>query len=328
MLPTKTLMIETTIKILGLVDKIFETKIQVYENDVRIIKPKGVRTLSQVLEFIRNMPSEIKNIYVEIRKAEESGDITKKAKLKSKLYYITPAVFLDENGHRSYDDIIYFNGLMPLDFDHIDKAVEFKQFLFDKYEYIIAAWLSSSGKGVRALVKIPIILHNNISDGIEQYKGYFWGINKEMKQYGGFDTALQNCVLPLYLSPDDNILIRESFTEFTDTGENERKILNGLGNVGLNGGRTPSNRKLVKIIRSRIEKAIDKITDNGHPQLRAAAFVLGGYVGGGFLAEATAIRIIDELIEKNNYLKHKSNIYKRTARQMIERGKKIPIVNL
>ena len=68
-------------------DKIFETKIQVYENDVRIIKPKGVRTLSQILEFIRNMPSEIKNIYIEIRKAEESGDITKKAKLKSKLYY-------------------------------------------------------------------------------------------------------------------------------------------------------------------------------------------------------------------------------------------------
>ena len=174
------------------------------------------------------------------------------------------------------------------------------------------------------MVKIPIILHNNISDGIEQYKGYFWGINKEMKQYGGFDTALQNCVLPLYLSPDDNILIRESFTEFTDTGENERKILNGLGSL-IKIPKYRYNSKKVSKIKKYITNSIDKITDNGHPQLRAAAFALGGYVGAGYIRYETALELIFDLIDKNKYLSHKSAVYKQTAKTMINEGINKPI---
>jgi hypothetical protein len=270
------------------------------------------------------MPDEILSIYDKIKDAEERGDLAEKAKLKSKLYYITPAVILNPAGHRSYDDILSFTGIMPIDIDHIENAVEVRNSLFINHKFIIAAWLSSSGKGVRALVRIPEIEIITKEQAIEKYKSYFWGLYKVIGSMEGFDTAPQNSVLPLYLSPDKDILIRSDCEVFDRTGENTRSTnyKNTSKNILVKYNFSPSRMKKLK---KNIISAIDKITDNGHPQLRAAAFSLGGYVGAGYIRRSEAIKFINELIDDNDYLSQKANIYKQTALTMIDEGIKKPI---
>lgn len=86
-----------------------------------------------------------------------------------------------------------------------------------------------------------------------------------------------------------------------------------------------TDNKTMKHIERRIIKLIEPISDNGHPQLRAAAFLLGGYVAGGAFPSQEAISLLDNLIDSNAYLRIKASIYKRTARDMIKAGAQKPI---
>ena len=295
--------------------------IQLFENNVKITRPVKDWTINDMFNYIKNMPPDDFNKYEKIRQAEIDGDAATKAFYKQQLYYVVPAVYLNPEGHRSYEDIIEFNGVMPLDYDHLESPDVFKKYLFEKHKEIIAAWLSSSGKGVRALVKIPTVY------SVDDYKSLFWGATETFGKYDGFDIALQNCVLPLFLSPDKDILIRNDFDEWTTTGENPKELAyDESSNVFI--GEVKRQDKTSKIVLKRIWKAIDKIEDNGHPQLRAAAFTLGGYVGGGFINRDYAIEQIHLMIESNAYLSQKPAVYKKTAVDMIISGMKKPIVKL
>ena len=67
--------------------------------------------------------------------------------------------------YRSLAGIKEHSGLIILDFDKFDSfqdAIDFKNSISDD-DYIFSSWISPSGKGVKALVKIPkeIENHNN-----------------------------------------------------------------------------------------------------------------------------------------------------------------------
>ncbi len=281
-----------------------------YAANIKKSTPLGLIDLDRFIESIRNPKEHIKDIFSKIKEAELSGDMTLKAHLKEKLYSFTPCVVV--SGPRKYDNIQSFTGLMMLDFDHLtsDDAKEFKAFLFDSYDFIIATWLSASGCGVRALVNIPV------SKNVDEFKQYFMGLaNEEMAQYKGFDFAPKNPVLPLFLSYDPNIY-------FGDTpGVWSKKYIDPVI--------TPTVQYKYSENPSRIEKllvaSIDKIHDNGHPQLRAAAYALGGYVGAGYIEFDHAISLINDLIRSNHYLSIKPDVYIKTANTMILKGLKNPL---
>lgn len=279
-----------------------------YHADIEKSKPLGIVSVMDFFKAIENPKPHIKSIYEEIYKCEMEGDMTRKAELKTKLYSFTPCVII--HGRRRYEDISKFTGLMMLDFDHIDNASEFKAYLFNTYNFIIGTWLSASKRGVRALVNIPVV------DSVEEFKQYFEGLKHfEMGRYIGFDSAPKNCVLPLFLSYDPDIYIGDTEhvwnTKYTPLPQTPIIQYKYTGNPN----------KIEKITKS----AIDKITENGHPQLRAASFVLGGYVGAGYIGQDEAIQLIDHLIETNPYLSIKPPVYKKTAREMIEQGKNQPL---
>jgi hypothetical protein len=69
-----------------------------------------------------------------------------------------------------------------------------------------------------------------------------------------------------------------------------------------------------------IAKKINVIVDNGHPQLRAAAYLMGGYVGAGYIGQQHAIDAMQQMIDGNGYLSQKASIYKQTAKEMINKG--------
>jgi hypothetical protein len=275
-----------------------------YDADIKSSLPLGNVTLEYFINAIRNPKIDIKHIFERIRIAEEVGDMATKQALKSKLYSFTPCVYVQ--GARKYENIKHWTGLLVLDFDHleVDYAVEFKSYLFDEYKFVIAAWLSASRHGVRALVKIPQ------AKSVEEFKQYFAAIERHLNCYNGFDKAPKNCILPLFFSYDAEILHRDNAQTW------DEKYIEPIP--------PPVKQYIINDKTSAVERIIAKkiniIVDSGHPQLRAAAYLLGGYVGGGHIDHSDAVSIIHNLIESNAYLSQKASIYKKTAVQMIDKG--------
>jgi hypothetical protein len=275
-----------------------------YDADIKSSLPLGNVTLEYFINAIRNPKIDIKHIFERIRIAEEVGDMATKQALKSKLYSFTPCVYVQ--GARKYENIKHWTGLLVLDFDHleVDYAVEFKSYLFDEYKFIIAAWLSASRHGVRALVKIPQ------AQSVDEFKQYFAAIERHLNCYNGFDKAPKNCILPLFFSYDAEILHRDNAQTW------DEKYIEPIP--------PPVKQYIINdktsVIERIIAKKINIIVDSGHPQLRAAAYLLGGYVGGGHIDHSDAVSIIHNLIESNAYLSQKASIYKKTAVQMINKG--------
>lgn len=286
-------------------------RFQYYSADIRDTRPLGDLDLWQFLMAIREPKPHIIEVFDRIRKADKDRDEATKAKLKTHLYYFTPAVMVDEC--RCYDSIREFTGLMVLDFDKLEPAmaVELKTDLMQAYNFIIASWLSASGRGVRALVNIPQV------STVDEYKALFSGLMHltDLGKINGFDRAPQNPVLPLFMSYDPDI-------QFADTP--------GIWETPYH----PCERPPIKQYKfehspTRVERliksAIDRITDNGHPQLRAAAFRLGGYVGAGYIDREEAVNMITHMIEANAYLSIKPDVYKKTAKTMIDKGTEKPL---
>lgn len=295
---------------------------QYYHPDIYQVKPIGFVSLEEFYRAIQFPKHELREVFLRIKQAEADGDMATKSDLKCKLHSFTPAVHIGEA--RSYENITRWTGLMPVDFDHLkpEYANEFKNYLFSTYEFIAACWLSASGHGVRALVKIPICA------SVEEYKLYFLGLKEVLGVYFNFDEAPKNCVLPLFLSYDPNLLIRDEPEEWTG------KFVEMPVRTQIQYRYDSTNR--VERIKAHIQKAIDRIHDNGHPQLRAAAYAMGGFVANNYIDRDDAIQFMYDAIEGNPYLscvgsteprkiRAKIKTYKRTALTMIDKGTDEPL---
>lgn len=289
---------------------------QYYPGKVTSNYPLGYISLEEFIQENKSPSDKLKEIFRKIREAETDGDEKVKANLKqNNLYYFTPCVHVDK--WRRYENIICFTGLLVLDFDHIDNAVDFKEYLFHTYLVIVAAWLSPSRRGVKALVSIPIVYT------VDQFKEYYFGIVAEMDQYRGFDGTGQNPVLPLFQSYDPDLLYRSNYTTWTEKGiKLDELSLNQVKTAPVKVEYSYHNKdRVVKAI----TKSVNKISDNGHPQLRSAAIVLGGYVASGYIDKSEAEQLINNLIEDNNYLKKGIPGYKKTAKWGIHAGQGHPL---
>lgn len=275
-----------------------------YEADIKRSTPLGSVTLDYVINAIRKPKVDIRNVFEQIRIAEECGDMATKQALKSKLYSFTPCVYV--KGPRKYSNIQHWTGLLVLDFDHLamDVAAEFKEYLFNTYKFIITAWLSASRHGVRCLVKIPICT------SVDEFKHYFAGIERYLNCYIGFDKAPKNCILPMFISYDPNILYRKDAqtwqTKYIEVVPPPTKQY-------IIDDKTPHIERI-------IAKKINVIIDMGHPQLRAASYLMGGYVGAGYIDQQYAIDVLHQMIDGNSYLCQKASVYKKTAIEMINKG--------
>jgi len=279
-----------------------------YEADIKRSTPLGSVTLEYLINAIRTPKKDIRNVFEDIRIAEENKDMAKKQALKSKLYSFTPCVYV--NGPRKYSNIQHWTGLLVLDFDHLasDVAVEFKEYLFNEYKCIITAWLSASRHGVRALVKIPVCT------SVDEFKQYYAGIERHLNCYNGFDTAPKNCILPMFISYDAEILHRNDAQTWSTK---HIEIVRPAVKQYIVDDKT-------SVIEKIIAKRINTITDTGHIILRATSYLLGGYVGANYIDYNDAISLINNLIDSQSYLSKKPDVYKQTAKQMVDKGLNFP----
>jgi hypothetical protein len=290
--------------------KVSEQLVPYYSGNIKDSHPIGLVKIKRVCDGIKNPKPQNVELIELIRNAKDEAV---KAELKTHLYSFTPCA-IAQNARR-YDNITEFTGILALDFDKLPNrqyAEEFKVALFSTYEFIFAAWLSSSGKGCRALVRIPYV------KTVSEFKEHYNAIERLMSSYDGYDRAPKNCILPMFYSIDTNLLWREN----PDTWEEKYVIPKPEPAKQYHSVTTNDKAYLIERF---AKTAIDKIVNNGHPQLRAISYAVGGYVAAGYISEGDAVGIMENLIDSNAYLSIKPAVYKRTAGEMIRKGQNEPL---
>jgi hypothetical protein len=268
------------------------------------------------LDRLKNPIQETVEVIEKIKIAAKNNDLKEKDRLKQNfLYSFVPSVVLDGNG-RGLVNIVDYNPIMLVEFDKIDHALELKQRLFNNLKSVIAAWISPSGRGLKLIIRIrkPI--------SVENYKEYYCGLAYYLSQYQGFDGVNTNIVLPLFLSYDRDILIREDAEEWTQRGGkiNAFKVYEGELDVP-----EEIEEEIKGRIIEKITVLVNNIDDNAHPKIRNIATVFGGYCSQyGFLIE-DADDLICDLIADNGYMKKNVSGYCKTARDFIRKGYLSPL---
>ena len=164
------------------------------------------RPLSFILQRIEEGKS--KDLVLQISKEK---DKTKRNLLKQQL----PAICFSGKFHqRSDDSLVDYSGIICLDFDGFktNKSLhEYKDKLSDD-NYVYCVFVSPSGKGLKALIKVDLKPENHIS--------YFKALEKHFEsEY--FDVTSKNISRVCYESYDPFIHVNEKSKTWTETFEED-----------------------------------------------------------------------------------------------------------
>lgn len=299
-------------------------KFQWYDGDISRPVPRGFLTLHKFIETHQNPTSKILDTFDRIEKAVNAKDKKLRNEIKqNELYYFTPSAIFKPKFNRRYENIIEFTGLAQIDVDDLeeDEAVDLKHWLFDNYQEFYCVYLSPSRRGVKGIMRIPVV------SSIDEFKEYYQAIENEMEWMPGFDSSPKNMALPLFISYDTDILWRESAKAWDLKSELQADSLDNLRSEPtlspiVDGGEEvyKSGAYFRKITLDIYGSKLNNITDSGHPQLRGASLVLGSRVGAGYLSQSDAEQYAEWCIRSNNYLKKGIDGYIKTMRWAIRQG--------
>lgn len=293
---------------------IFNPSFEIYTGGIKSSKPHGVVDLNWLRDHVVTPDKSTRDTFTRIQIAELMQEWENKKILKEALNFITPCVRV--KGYRRYSNIQSFTGMAQLDFDHLPfSAGEFRDILFKEHKFISMAWISASGRGVKALARVPIV------NKVEDFKSYYWALHDIVSNYVGYDMAPQNAVLPLFLSPDPDAKFRPDAKPILVKSTSPSATLT---HIKLQYKVDFSKFEQFTLIQQSVRRIIE-IEDNGHPQVRAAAFTLGGYVGAGFVDYDMALSALTDAILENDYLAKGTDGYVKTAKQMLIAGMSQPL---
>ncbi len=182
--------------------------------------------------------------------------------------------------NRKDDSLRKHSGYIVLDFDHIDVPVA-KQSLSDD-EYVKACWVSPSGDGLKALVKI---------DDPTKHRAHFRAMCNHFSETHGLlvDQSGINESRGCYESYDPDIHIKPEGKVFTKTIENAV-----TPDVPTSDDTDYSKLYLAACI-------IRKAPDGGkHEALLKASILLGGFIAARRVEESEAVRVLEKEIAKRN----------------------------
>jgi len=302
-------------------------KFQYYPGDITKPSAIGYLTLQAFINAHINPTNRSSEVFMQIEEAAKNGNKKLKSKLKQEnLFYFTPSATFKKNYHRRYENIESFTGLAQLDFDNYEteeEAIDLKEYLFENYPQFFCVYLSPSRKGVKGLMRIPVV------ESVEEYQEYYKGIEDEFEWISNFDSAPKNVALPLFLSKDVDLLYRNDATiwdtvgilpdistykNLTDTQPNN--IIANIGDETIYKSDAYYEHITIDIFKNKLST----INDAGHPILRNACLVLGSRCAAGYLSTNDARQIAENEIRSHHYLKKGIANYIKTANWAINRG--------
>ena len=180
----------------------------------KVTMPNDVHYIDIQTSFDRIKQGKNKDIIHEIRALQKqinkSQDDEVKDHLKTtkdKLKKELPAmVYTGKFKGRGNDNCTEYNGLIVLDFDHVD--VTYTKSELKQREYIMAVWTSPSGDGVKALAKI-----DSDSKDDKIHKEFYRQIRLDLN-YLGLDTAGKDISRACFESYDPEIFVRDDVQNF------------------------------------------------------------------------------------------------------------------
>jgi hypothetical protein len=294
-----------------------------YSGNIYRSESLGRVNLEYFINAIKNPKPEFKSLFDSIEKATKDKDTALKRSLKQQLFSFTPTIVVPKGSKRKYDNILKFTGLMQLDFDCIEtekEAIRIKEHIFENYNEIVCAFLSPSRKGVKCLMR------TEVPTSVDHYKAMHKAMESTFGEYGYLDLATKNAALTMFLSYDKNILYRDfseceewSQADYTKTVYVNLNNLPTTSNISLEDKDT-NYKKVVRIITTRF----GDILDNGHPQVRATALILGSRVAADYISQGDAENLALSLLSQNNYLQKNIRGYTKTILYAIQEGMKAP----
>lgn len=288
---------------------------QWYAADIKKISPKGDITLRQFINSVIEPKESLKETFNQIEQAAADGNKELKAELKKGLFAVTPCVQV--KGVRNYESIKSFNNILVIEYDKIEYAEELRDYIFEKFESCVFAFLSPSKTGCKFIFRLVPV------STILEYKELFWGLAHELDKFKNLDCASSNCVLPLFVSWDADAKVRENPTRWSQKGF---KIGSFVPYKGDFEEPEDINEEDKEEVIEKITYLFNRIEDNGHPQCVKASVLLGGFVGSGYIEYDEAYDLLMELIDNNDYLQKDPNNYKTTAKTMLDRGISNPVL--
>lgn len=228
----------------------------------------------------------------------------KEAKLK-----LPVVCFSGEFSSRSDEALFEHSGYIILDFDHVDVEATKKHLGTDDHVY--ACWVSPSGDGIKALVKIT---------NPERHRDHFRALVTYFdKQYGlQVDESGINESRACFESYDPDIIIKD-----------ESKVF-GAFTSELAQQQVPSNERgeYTDYMKLNLAARMIRLADDGekHSALIRAAKLCGGYVAAGRMEDEEVVRVLFREISKRD-IDSESQAMK-TIRDGIEMGRVVPIRDL
>jgi hypothetical protein len=270
-------------------------KVTIFQNIFEKEAPHHI-SLSQALTRIQNGNSS--TLITQIREAEKSD----RHDLKKKLPVVC---FSGEFSSRADDSLFEHSGFVVLDFDKVDPT-PVKQALGTD-EYVHSVWVSPSGEGVKALVRIT---------NPERHRDHFRALVKYFeRQYGlEVDPSGINESRACYESYDSEMVVKDS-TRFGGMLSEKAELGQTLEREGV-----VTDYMKLNLAARMVRQAED---GDKHNMLLKAARLCGGYVSAGRIEEEEAARVLLREISKRDIDSEQHAIT--TIREGLEKGKQDPI---
>lgn len=242
-------------------------KITIFKNIDDVSNPHH-KSLEHLLERIQSGASQ--KLVQDVRAAKKDVE---RAEAKAKL----PAVLFSgkfsnpqENKHgkttyRVKESLHQHSGLVVLDYDKIQPEAIMDELCADNY--VLAAWVSPSGNGVKALVQI---------DDPDRHVAHYNAIISEFSKYGDLDTSSRNVNRVTYESWDENIYINWNAWVFSKVLEEPKK----KEQSDVKGIIHDHNYSKLKVPKAMIHNAPIGARNN---TLVKAATLAGGYIQSGYV---------------------------------------------
>jgi hypothetical protein len=238
-----------------------ETKITCFENFSKVSDPKH-----QNLESILNRFKEDKN---------DIEGMRKKTNFKELKRSLPIACFGGVFNHRSKEGLIKSSQLLTLDFDDVTNLEEKRKEITDK-PYTLACFISPSGNGLKALIKIPQCKTD------KEYKEYYNGIRTIFDK---IDESGKDISRACFFAYDPNIYINYNCETFTKKLEDKTNI------PKLNKGQIKNDYHLASRILNIIRNAVP---GERHNKILNASRLMGGYVASEKISQHEAMRLLEQ----------------------------------